>query len=268
MRSELIKKRLSKQPLQFNSNKLITIKAKPIIKKLRVPLEEMKSNTLPSVEKFYDIIKFFVKLYIRRFHPSNRLPVEDICWDCFTHLYLGNDRVNFLGRYDQSKSKLHTYVTHGVKNFLIDLERKTGKLDFVYDSEDLMNLLSNANNPHNNETIDVIHYLLEEIRPEVIGHLKSRKFKKRIKLKNNSNIYLSEFIVLHLILAGYNQKEISDFFKVTPRYIGKLYDRSVALLKNTVLENRINISYEFQGFFFDNYEVLQLVEVLQENSNT
>lgn len=127
MRNELGKIGTLRKPFQLNSNKLITYKAKPVIKELIDPLEDVKSNGLPSAEKFYDTIKFLVKLYIRRYHPSNRLPVVDICWDCFTHLYVGNNGASFLGRYDQSRSKLHTYITHGVKNFLIDLERKENR---------------------------------------------------------------------------------------------------------------------------------------------
>jgi hypothetical protein len=204
---------------------------------------------------------------VNRYHPSNRLPVEDICWDCFTHLYIGNNGANFLGRYDQSKSKLHTYVTHGVKNYLIDLERKaSNKLKFVNESEQILNILSNTSDPYYNETLDVIRYLLEEIRPEVIGYLKTRKVKKRIKLKNNSYVYLSEFIVIHLLLAGYNQKDISIYFKVTPRYIGKLVDRSISLLKNSALRSSTNIQYELHGFYFENNEVLQLIEHLKSHS--
>jgi hypothetical protein len=268
MRSELITLGSSRQTFQINRNKLFTYKAKHVIKELIEPLEDLKSNTIPSPEKFYPIIKFIVKRHIRRFHPGNRLPVEDICWDCFTHLFVNDNRANFLGRYDSRRSKLHTYVTHGVKNYLIDLERKSGKLSFVYESEDIIQFLSDANNPYSNETIDIIQNLLEEIRPEVIGYLKTRKSKKRIKLKNNSYIYLSEFIVVRLILAGYNHKEISNFFEVSPRYIGKLYERSVSLLKSVAKENNMNISNELQGYYFDNNEILLLVEQLNEKRSS
>lgn len=221
--------------------------------------ESISEISDPSWDDIHEVVKIFVKHHIRRFHPSNRLPLEDVSWDCFTHLYLNS----FFGKYDPSSSKIWTYVAFGVKNYLIDLERKpSNRLDYVQDSALIFELLDNTTTLSGNEESTIFLSLLEYIRPEIIGQITFRKKPKYVQISKTQRVILSEYIVLHLSWLKYTFKDISQFFDVSPRYIGILYEKGVQLLKgiyeNFNLEHSEPLEYEYD------YKLLKLLSVVKK----
>ncbi|MBN1599049.1 MAG: hypothetical protein JW894_12210 [Bacteroidales bacterium] len=213
----------------------------------------------PSLIDSYLVIEIFVKHLIRRFHPNNKLPIEDVSWDCFTQLYQNG----LFACYDESLANIWTWVAFGVKNFLIDLERKYNRhKKYFINSELIIDLLDNDKDPFTNTNRKKLLFLLEEIRPENIGEIKFRSRKKSYSDKRTIEVNLSEYIVLHLFLAGLNFKMISQLFDVSHRYIGILFKKGANLLKSHA--NKFNLEFDDLHEYLYEDDVAELISVIRK----
>ncbi|MCB2196978.1 MAG: hypothetical protein KQH79_14045 [Bacteroidetes bacterium] len=233
-----------------------------MIKKIKAETDFEKgieSINGPKWNDVYIVISIFTEHLLKRFHPNHSLSVEDISWDCFTYLYLKG----FFAKYDKKKSSKWTWVAFGVKNYLIDLERKYKKEKyFLRDSELVLKLLDNDSDPYINLDRKMILFMLENICPELAGQIKFRTKPKFVQISKTQKVMLSEYIVIHLYLAGYNFKTISRFFKVTPKYISILFERGVNQLKSMNLSLKLDHDEPFP-YIYDN-KLLKLITTLNK----
>lgn len=169
---------------------------------------------------------------LRKFHPHFNMPESDLAWDCFTTLYMRG----FYHKYDRTKSSEFTYLYNGVKNFLIDKERCTRKVD-IYSLDDEVSSKGNLK-------------FADMVDSEVFGE--ARKFESYVELigilKKDGvidekykfeGLPLSVYSIMYLKLKGYNGQELAEIYHTSTQVIRELYATAVSTLQKAYSEHGV-----------------------------
>lgn len=174
-----------------------------------------------------ELVKGVVIQLQKRYHPNMVIQVSDLAWDCFTTLYTRR----FFDKYDYTKSKENTYLNNGVKNYLIDQERKLidkpKQFSLDMETESGNTYAEMLDSKVSGASINVEAYLeaIKVLKPELSGVFAKDR---GIIVEGNT---LSPYAVLYMTLKGYNNGEIADMFNTNTVYVSKVYGDALEFLK-------------------------------------
>lgn len=187
-----------------------------------------------------EFISVMVRGMWRRFHPKHKGEIPELCWDCYVHImtFRGRSGKSFFERYDDNytshgvKMNRMYYIKLGVRNWLIDQERKASRKIQTVSGDSLVGETTTLFQLLEDTTFvdDSSRREMSEVVEHLIARLKAEKEWGPVSETPDGESRLSHYRILKHHVEGYKSKEIADFFSISVNRVNSLVRESVKIL--------------------------------------
>ena len=221
---ELARLYISENPIELQGKDLLTsVKRFLPVQHRGVALQG--AANISDVE-LLDMIQGVVHKYRDRYCPHCRDDDEDLAMDIYLHF----KKKGFLERFNPAVCEIHYYIWMGCRNYMIDLERKLGGVEYSsYDEEystpDREIKLLDPQEGVSAKQKQMLLGLIEKLDDEPLGPVVETPL---------GDMAPSEKSIMKLYLESYKPTEIGRFFHISRMKIKNIIDEAIAQLQQYV----------------------------------